>query len=193
MYKTQSPEDWVGNHLLCLGVWLSLCWICTNLPITSFPGLLYLCEESISKEDLLTSFLYYVTTDNREVLTKCLSGDLDCQDDDLLELLSSYKCFKLPNKDNIKVLLTELAHQEIIQKQRYVAQCWSPVIISLKSDLHFCSVKSIKELFWDLSPSAKKVIKALELKANNESEKQIFEILKQFIQVLRLFLPEGLS
>ena len=45
----------------------------------------------------------------------------------------------------------------------------------------------------DLSPNAKKVIKALELKVNNESEKQIFEILKQFIQVLRLFLPEGLS
>lgn len=82
-------------------------------------------EESISKEDLLTSFMYYVTADDREVLTKCLSGDLDCQDDDLLELLSSYKSFKLPNKDNLKVLLMELAHQEIIQKPRYVAQCWS--------------------------------------------------------------------
>ena len=115
--------------------------------------------------------MYYVTTDDREVLTKCLSGDLDCQDDDLLELLSSYKCFKLPNKDNIKVLLMELAHQEIIQKPRYVAQCWSPIITSLKSDPHFCSVKSIKELFMDLSPNAKKVIKALQPKANNESEK----------------------
>ena len=89
------------------------------IPICLSPVFLASCifgEESISKEDLLTSFMYYVTADDREVLTKCLSGDLDCHDDDLLELLSSYKCFKLPSKDNIKVLLMELAHQEIIQK-----------------------------------------------------------------------------
>ena len=141
-------------------------------------------EESISKEDLLTSFMYYVTADDREVLTKCLSGDFDCQDDDLLELLSSYKCFKLPSKDNIKVLLMELAHQEIIQKPRYVAQCWSPIISALKSDPPFCSVKSIKELFLDLSPNAKKVIKALHPGVKSESEKQSFEFLKQFIKSL---------
>ena len=157
------------------------------VPICLSPVFLASCiygEESISKEDLLTSFMYYVTADDREVLTKCLSGDLDCQDDDLLELLSSYKCFKLPNKDNIKVLLMELAHQEIIQKPRYVAQCWSPIIMSLKSDPHFCSVNSIKELFLDLNPNAKKVIKALQPKANSESEKQSFEFLKQFIKSL---------
>lgn len=74
----------------------------------------------------------------------------------------------------------ELAHQEIIQKPRYVAQCWPPIINSLKSDLHFCSVKSIKELFLDLSPNAK----ALQPKTNNESEKQSFEFLKQFIKSL---------
>lgn len=141
-------------------------------------------EESISKEVLLTLFMYYVTAYDREVLTKCLSGDLDCQDDDLLEFLSSYKSFKLPNKDNLKVLLMELAHQEIIQKPRYVAQCWSPIIISLKSDLHFCCVKSIKELFLDLSPNAKKVIKALQPKANNESKKESFDFQRQFIKSL---------
>ena len=36
----------------------------------------------------------------------------------------------------------------------------------------------------DLSPNAKKVIKALQPKANNESEKQSFEFLKQFIKSL---------
>lgn len=157
------------------------------VPICLSPVFLASCiygEESIDKEDLLTSFMYYVTADDREVLTKCLSGDLDCQDDDLLELLSSYKCFKLPSKDNIKVLLMELAHQEIIQKPRYVAQCWAPIISALKSDPHFGSIKSINELFLDLNPNSKKVIKALNPKLNNESEKQSFEFLKQFIKSL---------
>ena len=110
------------------------------VPISLSPVFLASCfygEESITKEDLLTSFSYYVTADDREVLTKCLSGELHCQDDDLLELLSSFKCFKLPTKDNIKVLLVELAHQEIIQKPRYVAQCWAPIISTLKSHPNF--------------------------------------------------------
>lgn len=55
-------------------------------------------EESNSKEDLLTSFMHYVTSDDKEELKNCLSGDFDCQDDDLLELLSSYMCFKLLGK-----------------------------------------------------------------------------------------------
>ena len=141
-------------------------------------------EESITNDELLTSFSYYVTADDRDVLSNCLSDEFDCQDDDLLQLLSSYKCFKLPTKDNIKVLLVELAHQEIIQKARYVAQCWAPIISNLKTHPQFFSVKSIKELFLDMNPNAKKVIRALHPEMNNESEKQSFEFLKQFIKSL---------
>jgi len=130
-----------------------------------------------------TSLLHPCTMSQltREVLTKCLSGELNCHDDDILELLSSYKCFKLPSKDNIKVLLTELAHQEIIQKPTYVAQCWYPIMSALKSDPHFCSVKSIKELFLDLSPDAKRVLKVLHPEVKSESEQQRFEFLKNAV------------
>ena len=157
------------------------------IPICLSPVFLASClygEESITKEELLTSFSYYVTADEREVLTKCLSGELDCQDDDLIELLSSYKCFKLPTKDNIKALLVELAHQEIIQKPRYVAHCWAPIISALKTHPNFCNVQSINELFLGMKPNAKKVIKALHPEIRNESEQQSFDFLKKFIKSL---------
>lgn len=35
-------------------------------------------EEFISKEDFFILFMYYVIVDDREVLIKCLLGDLDC-------------------------------------------------------------------------------------------------------------------
>ena len=131
------------------------------VPVCRSPVSLASCmygEEPITEEELLTAFTNYVTADDREVLAKCLSDDFDSQDDDLLEWLSSYTSLKLPTKENIKALLAELAHQERIQKPRYIAQCWSPIISTLKTHPNFWSVKSMKELFLDMKPTAKRVI-----------------------------------
>lgn len=157
------------------------------VPVCRSPVSLASCmygEEPITEEELLTAFTNYVTADDREVLAKCLSDDFDSQDDDLLQWLSSYTSLKLPTKENIKALLAELAHQERIQKPRYIAQCWSPIISTLKTHPNFWSVKSMKELFLDMKPTAKRVFKALEPKINNDSERQSFDFLKKFIKSL---------
>ena len=41
------------------------------------------------------------------------------KDDDVLEVLSSYKCYKGPRKENIEVIITQLAPQELVQKSRF--------------------------------------------------------------------------
>ena len=171
----------MGSHRSCLGVWLSVCRIHTNLPLTSFSDLLFIWRR-VHHQGRAPYFFQLLCY--REVLTKCLLGELDCQDDDVIELLSSYKCFKLPTKDNIKALLVELAHQEIIPKPRYVAHCWAPIISALKTHPNFCNVQSINELFLGMKPNAKKVIKALHPEIRNESEQQSFDFLKKFIKSL---------
>ena len=90
MYKTQSPDQTEWETIYRILVY-GYCFA-GYVPICLSPVFLASCiyvEESKSEEDLLTSFMYYVTADDRVVLTKCLSGCLDCKDDDLLELLSS--------------------------------------------------------------------------------------------------------
>ena len=47
-----------------------------------------------------------------------LRDDFDPQDhhgnDDVLEFLSTFKCFRKPDKDDIRSIISELAHQELI-------------------------------------------------------------------------------
>ena len=83
---------------------------------------------------LLNSFREYIAAEDREVLDIWLRDDFDPQDhdgnddDDVLEFLSTFKCFRKPDKDNIRSIISELAHQELIQKPRYVLHCWAPIL-----------------------------------------------------------------
>ena len=67
---------------------------------------------------LLNSFREYFAAEDREVLDMCLRDDFDPQDhdgdDDVLEFLSTFKCFRKPDKDDIRSIISELAHQELI-------------------------------------------------------------------------------
>ena len=81
--------------------------------------LLLLCffgEESLTPDFLIESFKLFVSQDEREVIEKSLAGDFVPSDGDLLDLLSSFKCYKNPTQDNIFTILHEVAHQEIVQK-----------------------------------------------------------------------------
>ena len=77
-------------------------------------------EEALTKDCLLELFRLYISKDEEDTLKKCLEGELDVEDDNMLDLLDSYKCYCKPSKQNIQVILEELAHQELTQKPRYV-------------------------------------------------------------------------
>ena len=52
-------------------------------------------------EFLVESFKSYLSVDERRILDKALGNDFDPSDEDLLELLSTFKWYKSPNKTNI--------------------------------------------------------------------------------------------
>ena len=99
----------------------------------------------------------------------------------LNSVLSSYKSYRKPKPQNIKRLFFELAHQEIIQKQRYIANCWAPVLEVLKGHADFTNVESLRQLFVGNKPSAKTVIKALDVKlqANFKCRKRVLGLSKK--------------
>ena len=72
--------------------------------------------KSLTDSLLLDSLKSYISLEERGVIEKALSDFTD-EDEDLMDFLSSFKCYKLPNKDNIKRIILELAHQEIVQNQ----------------------------------------------------------------------------
>jgi hypothetical protein len=142
-------------------------------------------EESLTNHDLLQSFRMYIPDDERETFDKCCNGELSPDDEEVLELLSSYKCHRIPNAENIRLIFPELAHQELIQKPKYVVHCWAPHIQSLKSFPPFQSIEVLKEMYDEKRPSSRKVIKLLKCVPANDGENQCLDHLKRSIKSLQ--------
>ena len=134
---------------------------------------------------MLKAFTLYVSEDERELINDCLENRVNLvQNSELLELLSSNKCYRNPNEDNIKNILSQLAHQELIQKPRYVANCWSSVLKSLKALSPFQNTTNILAFYEDKKPTPKKVIKMLDASTGNDGQRITLEHLTRFIKSL---------
>ena len=108
-------------------------------------------EESIELEFLLT-FKAFIPEVDQEVLKVCLSDMFEEGDDNVLDFLNTFKCYKLPSKENIKNLIHDLAHQELVQKPRYVLNCWAPILSLLQSDRAFQTLDGPKKMYQTKSP-----------------------------------------
>ena len=155
------------------------------IPIQLSPAFLSLClfgEGGISKSFLVESFKAYLSMGEKEIVNDVLSGKLNPIDEDVLEFLSSYKCFKTPSEKTFESIIWELAHQEIIQRPRYIANCWTPIVSILKAYLPLQSPDNIVNLFSEKKPSGKKVIKLLDVHPSSEAERACFDQLKRYIR-----------
>ena len=132
-------------------------------------------EDSMDKEFLLKSYRCYVAPDDRKVLDMAMaqSKDFDFNDEDLLDFLSANRCFKAPTAENIASIIFELAHQELIQKPRYITNCWSPVLKLLQSgpDSTFKTPAGVVELYEKKHPTAKKVNKLFHADMSSDAER----------------------
>lgn len=101
------------------------------VPIFLSPAFIATClfgEDVLGEKELLGAFRSYISSDEREVFDKCLGGKFCSDDEELLDFLSAYKCYRVPSQDNIRGIILELAHQEIVQKPRYIFNCWAPIL-----------------------------------------------------------------
>lgn len=156
-------------------------------PITlspAFVATVFFGEESLTPDFLIESFKLYVSLDEREVLENSLKVDFNLSDGDLLDLLSSFKCYKIPTKDNIFTILHELAHQEIVQKPRYIADCLSPIVNALRVYTPFQTLEDLKSFYSAKKPSSKKIINLLSANPEPGAEQNSFEHFKRFVKSL---------
>ena len=84
-------------------------------------------EHKLTDKLLLNSFKNYVSIEEKENIQEMLSN-FEEDHAELLELLSLYNCYRRPTKDNLHAIIIELAHQEIVQKPRYIANCFMEVM-----------------------------------------------------------------
>ncbi len=141
-------------------------------------------EESVSAEFLFDSFQLYISSEERDTLVDALSGNLSMDDDDLLDVLGNYKCKRNITKDNILQTINELAHQEMLQKPKYIIDCFASIIAVLKTFSPFQSVNSLKEMYDAKKPTPRKIVKLLRASPLSEAEHACFDHLKRYIRSL---------
>ena len=141
-------------------------------------------EQAVTKECLFDSFMAYISKDEQDLLRKCLDGQMDLSDEDVLEMLSSYKCHRQPTHENIHVIVEELAHQELIQKPKYIATIWSNELLTLKSFSEFSDASNLYTMYEKNNPTSRRVIKLLHAEPRSDSERTCLDHLKRFIKSL---------
>ena len=115
-------------------------------------------EQTMDDDFILASFRNYITCDEREILDGISQGHFRDDDEDLLDFLGNYKCYKLPTKETVQSIVSELAHHELIQKPRYIAECFREVLSGLKQHKALKSTESITTFYSEKRQTAKKVM-----------------------------------
>ena len=141
-------------------------------------------EECITLEFLLASFKEYIPAEDQDVLDHCLSDTFDKDDGDVIEFLSSLRCFRLASQDNIQEIIHELALQELVQKPRYIVNCWGPILRSLQDHQEFQTFEGLKEFYKSKTPTAKKIIRLFQAEPSNDAERECLGHLKRFVKSL---------
>ena len=150
----------------------------------AFVASVFFGEESLTPEFLIESFKSYVSQDESKVLEKALGNDFDPKDEDLLDLLSNFNCYKSPAKTNIFNIVHELAHQELVQKPRYIVDCLAPIINRMRVYTPFQTMEDLQKIYNEKKPTAKRVINLLSANPTPGAEQNSLEHFKRFVKSL---------
>ena len=125
-----------------------------------------------------------MSKDEQDIMKKCLNGEIDVEDEDVMDLLSSYNCYQKPSKDSIENILKELAHQELVQRPKYISTAWNEQLKVLKTFSEFRDVKSMCTMYEAKKPTSKRVIKLLKAEPSCDMERGSLDHLKRYIKSL---------
>ena len=101
-----------------------------------------------------------------------------------MDFLDKFKCRTKVSKENVHQVIVEIARQEVIQKPHLMASCWQNVFTSLGKTKAFIDISSLNNLYWQLEPTAKKLITLLKSDPRDDSERDAFSYFKRFIRGL---------
>lgn len=151
------------------------------VPIQLSPALLDYCVQG---DTIPTSFLMeqllegYLSESGRVLANTALTSFTDVDQDELLDFLSDYKVATKPSQTNIRSILKQLAHREIIQKPIFMAQQWQvELLINMLPILPSASFNNLP----DMRPTFKKVWGYLQFHEEDNSQPSV-NFLKKYLK-----------
>lgn len=142
-------------------------------------------EDVVSEHLLINAFERYVSIEEKNLIKENLIT-FDDQDEMIMDMLSSYNCYRgATSSETLKEIVKEVSHQEIIQKPRYISNCFSEIFRLKKKDQPFSSLEDLKKFYTSKTPSGMKLNKILIVsKTATGVQLRVLGYLKQFIKSL---------
>ena len=108
----------------------------------------------------MESFLAYLSSDERELVNLSLNRKLEKeQENEWLDLLERFNLEIVPRAKQVKDVVLEIAHKEVIQTPRYIVDSWStPFSAFHRFRQQFSSTDCLLEMFARGKPTNKKIV-----------------------------------
>lgn len=147
-------------------------------PIRLAPTFIKSClHKEVTNEEILENFLKYISHSEALLLQNALNNFDDVDKDEILEFCTTYDAKYVPNKDNLKKMLEQIANEEMLQKPSFVKECICPYLNDIKDILDLDYIYNSYQL------TDKNIISQLKVEENIcHEKKQIFQYLKKYIK-----------
>ncbi|KAM7406967.1 hypothetical protein PAMA_002936 [Pampus argenteus] len=141
-------------------------------------------EHSVLPDLLFDSLMLYLGQSERDLLSTALQEAVVGDDEEeLLDLMDRMGVRTVPTPDNLKAVLVQVAHKQMIQHPKYaldnIAEVAGPILRKF-----FPSVQDMKKLYEDIKPTTRKMIKMITASPANSAENQSLRFLHQYIRGL---------
>lgn len=166
-------------------------------PIVLSKAFLYFCLfGEVSEELLISSFLKYLSPDESELVAKAIDDSQNksiIQSEEFAEILEQFSCKTLVKESNVKLVITEIARQELIQKSHIMAACWQDPFSEFPKEPQFSSLENIVKFYGDMEPTPKKVVALFkDASPASSAERDSLNYLKRYIRGLETVLLKKL-
>lgn len=104
------------------------------------------------------------------------------QENEWLDLLDRFGCKTVPKAGQVKDVVLEIAHKELIQAPRYIIDSWSTPLTSLRQE--FSSTDLLLQAFERGQPTNKKVITLFDANPENNAQTDSLSFLKRYVRGL---------
>ena len=142
------------------------------------------------EQNLVEHFLHYIGRSEKDTLEQAMKEYSSVDNDDLMDVLDSHNCKKLPTACTIAELVKEIAHKELVQEPMFVIDCWREVFSESKAQI---PEKELDDIYAECIPTGKKVSQRLSVNPTNKNQEETVKHLRRYLKdadetTLRLFL-----
>ena len=134
-----------------------------------------------TEEDLMESFKLYIEHSEQDILQTALNNFDAADKEELFEFLEQYECRVNPTRENIKDVILQIAHKQLVQAPAFISQTWTPILQTNLKPLVSTSLKAMVEM----KPTVSKVLKMVIYPPEAQTQyKQVVGYLNRYIRGL---------